>query len=159
MTALVSRRLAGPARFTCAPRARRAFTFLEIMFVVVIIGILMAIVGPRLAGKSKKAQIAACEAQMRNIKTGLSQYEMHTGDFPSSSQGLKALIERPSDVDEKKYDGPYLEGGAIPKDPWGQDYRYKCPGESKRDYDLWSAGPDKQDGTDDDVKSWKEEKK
>jgi len=141
-------------QFTRPPFVRRAFTFLEIMFVVVIIGILLAIVGPRLAGKSKKAKIAAAKAQLRNIQVALSQYELHVGDFPDDSQGLKALIEQPSEIDESEWDGPYLEGGAIPKDPWGQEYQYKQPGEHNKDYDLWSPGPDRQESTEDDIKNW-----
>lgn len=135
------------------PLAQRAFTFLEIMFVVVIIGILLAIVGPRLAGKSQKARIAACQTQIRNIGVALSQYELHVGSFP---EDLKALIERPSDVDENDWDGPYLDGNTLPKDAWGNDFQYKNPGEHNKDYDLWSMGKDKQDNTEDDVKNWKD---
>ncbi len=135
----------------------RAFTFLEIMFVVVIIGILLAIVAPRMAGRSQKARVAAAKAQIRNIGVALQQYELHVGSFPDDSQGLKALIERPSEVDETDWDGPYLDGTSIPKDPWNNEYQYKSPGEHNVDYDLWSAGPDHQDNTEDDVANWVEE--
>ncbi len=138
---------------------RRGFTFLEIMFVVVIIGILLAIVGPRLVGRSQKARIGAAHMQLKNIQTALQQYEMHIGSFPDTNQGLKALLEKPSDVDEKEWDGPYLEGTVLPRDPWGNEFQYKEPGEHTKDYDLWSYGPDKQDNTADDVKNWTDEQK
>jgi general secretion pathway protein G len=147
------------ARMGRNPHTRRsAFTFLEIMFVVVIIGILLAIVGPRLARRGAKARTAACRAQIHNFKVALASYELEVGQFPDSNQGLKALIERPSEVDENAWDGPYFDGQAIPKDPWGNEYQYKSPGEHNKDYDLWSFGPDRQDNTEDDVRNWTEEK-
>ncbi len=134
---------------------KRGFTFMEIMFVVVIIGILLGLVGPKLVGKSKKAKISATEAQIKNFKTSLNTYEMNVGQFPTTSQGLKALIERPSDVDEDDWQGPYMED--IPKDPWKRDYIYKSPGEHSTDFDLASMGPDRQEGTEDDIVSWKKQ--
>ncbi len=139
-----------------ARRRGRAFTFLEIMFVVVIIGILLAIVGPRLAGRSRKAKEAATKAQLRNIRVALSSYELNVGEFPTTAQGLKALIERPSEVDEDSWDGPYLEG-SVPKDNWNHEFQYRQPGEHNKDYDLWSYGMDGQDGTDDDITNWTKE--
>ncbi|MCB2155625.1 type II secretion system major pseudopilin GspG [bacterium] len=135
-------------------RGRRGFTFLEIMFVVVIIGVLLAIVGPRLAGKSKKARIQAAKTQIHNIKLGLSQFEMHLGRFPDTNEGLEALFEEPSDAPEGMWEGPYLDADSVPKDQWGHEFRYRAPGEHSKDYDLWSDGPDGQEGTDDDVTSW-----
>jgi general secretion pathway protein G len=140
-------------------KRRKAFTFLEIMFVVVIIGILLSIVGPRLVGKSEKARVAATKMQMKNIMTALQQYEMHIGTFPTTSQGLKALFERPSDVSEDDWDGPYMDGGYEGlKDAWKHEFTYKYPGEHSKDYDLLSKGHDNQEGTEDDITNWQKEK-
>ncbi|MBI5154870.1 type II secretion system major pseudopilin GspG [Candidatus Poribacteria bacterium] len=133
---------------------RRAFTFLEIMFVVVIIGILLAISVPRLTGKSKRAKIKATQSQIRNIGVSLSEFELHAGRFPDSSEGLEALLERPSNIEEDVWEGPYLEKKEVPKDAWGKPLNYRAPGEHNSDYDLWSNGPDNQEGTDDDVHNW-----
>lgn len=133
----------------------RGFTFMEIMFVVVIIGILLGLVGPKLVGRTKKARVAAAEAQIKNFKTALNTYEMHVGEFPTTSQGLNAMVEKPSDVDDKDWQGPYMED--IPNDPWGKEYIYKSPGEHNKDFDLSSMGPDRQEGTDDDIINWKKQ--
>lgn len=148
------------SRADSKPRAarRRAFTFLEIMFVVVIIGILLAIVGPKLTGKSKKAKIAATQAQLRNVRMALAEYELNVGEFPTTSQGLKALIERPSEIDEDVWGESYLDTNSIPKDAWGREFQYRCPGEHSKDYDLWSTGADGLDNTEDDITSWVVEK-
>ena len=124
------------------------------MFVVVIIGILLAIVGPRLAGKSKKARTQAAKTQIHNIKLALSQFEMHMGRFPETNEGIEALLEEPSGATEGMWEGPYLDTDTIPKDSWGNEFGYRAPGEHSKDYDIWSVGPDKQEGTDDDVVSW-----
>ena len=120
--------------------------------VVVIIGILMSIAIPQLTGKSQKARINAAKFQIGIFKTALGNYEMDVGEFPSTSQGLKALEERPSDVAEDDWDGPYMD--EIPKDPWQQEYIFRSPGEHSKYYDLSSKGPDRQEGTEDDITNW-----
>lgn len=133
-------------------RARSGFTFLEIMFVVVIIGILLALVGPRLAGRTQTARIEATRAQLTNIETSLKTFEMDMGRWPET---LEELVKDPDDVDDKSYRGPYMD--KVPQDSWGQDFVYK-PGKAarnnKRTYDLSSIGPDKSEGTDDDITNW-----
>ena len=136
-------------------RNKRGFTFLEIMFVVVIIGILAAIVGPNLVGKSEKARITTTRAQMNSIKTTLQQFEMGVGRFPTTEEGLEALVKCPSEVSEDMWDGPYLE--EIPKDGWGNDFVYKYPGDNAVYYDLYSYGPDGQEETEDDITNWKKD--
>ena len=133
-------------------KARKGFTFLEIMMVVVIIGILMSIAIPRFAGRSERAKDRAVRMQIKHFQTALGQYEMDTGSFPSTSDGLKALVERPSEVSEEDWDGPYIE--AIPRDLWHEEYVYKCPGDNSPDYDLYSKGKDREEGTEDDITSW-----
>jgi general secretion pathway protein G len=136
-------------------RFEKGFTFLEIMFVVVIIGILIGIAVPQFTGKAKKARIMSTQANMKTIDTALSQYEMNVGAFPSSEQGLQALIKCPSDVPEDDWDSAYLKD--LPKDAWKQPYIYKSPGEHNQEYDLYSTGPDRQEDTEDDIKNWKDE--
>lgn len=145
-------------KFPFRPAVRRAFTFIEIMFVVVIIGVLLAVAVPKLTGQSKTAKIKATELAIRNVGVALKRYEMEVGDFPSTSQGLAALIEKPSTVDAGQWGGPYLDEDAEPKDSWGRKLNYRSPGEHKKDYDLWSSGPDGQEGNDDDVVNWTKDK-
>ncbi|MCX7015650.1 MAG: type II secretion system major pseudopilin GspG [Candidatus Sumerlaeota bacterium] len=135
-------------------RLRSGFTFLEIMLVVVIIGILVALVAPNLTGKTQKAKIAAAQHDIATFGTTLKMFEMQAGRFPSTDEGLKALVEKPGSVDEKDWDGPYLDGN-VRQDPWHHDYKYVCPGEKNpKGFDLWSAGPDGNDGTQDDITNW-----
>ena len=136
-------------------RDMRGFTFLEIMFVVVIIGILAAIVGPNLVGKSEKARITTTKAQMNSIQTALQAFEMNVGRFPTTEEGLDALVKCPSDVSEDMWDSPYLE--EIPKDAWDNAFVYKYPGDNAIYYDLYSYGPDGQEETEDDITNWKKE--
>lgn len=137
-------------------RRRSGFSFLEIMFVVVIIGILLALVGPRLVGRAQSARIETTRAQMTNIETALKTFEMDMGKFPES---LEEIAKDPDDVDDKSYRGPYME--TLPQDAWGQEFVYK-PGKNarhnKRSYDLSSLGPDKAEGTEDDIVNWKTSK-
>lgn len=130
---------------------RRAFTFMEIILVVTIIGILAGIVLPRLVGQGKMARVKATKAQMANVKTSLLQYEMSVGDFPSSSDGLRALIQKPSGVHEDDWT-KLME--RTPTDAWGQEFIYSYPSSHGMDYDLTSRGPDRQEGTEDDINSW-----
>ena len=139
--------------FLCAvkKRAERAgFTLIELMLVVIIIGALVAMVMPRLTGRSEQARIAAAKADIKaNIATGLKLYELDNGGFPSTSEGLSAMFARPQSA--LNWYGPYLE--VQPIDPWGREYKYKSPGEHRKDYDLYSLG---KDGTEseDDVTNW-----
>ncbi len=136
--------------------SRRGFTFLEIMFVVVIIGILVGIAVPSLTGRAKKARITATKATMKGIETALQDYEMNVGGFPTTEQGLGALVKCPSDVTPDDWgDSAYLK--EIPKDAWNQLFIYKNPGEHNAEYDLYSKGPDRQEDTEDDIKNWKED--
>jgi general secretion pathway protein G len=134
---------------------RKGFTFLEIMFVVVIIGILVSIVGPKLTGRSKKARVMATRATIKSLETALQTFEMNVGTFPTTEQGLEALIKCPSDVPEEDWDSSYLR--IVPKDTFGQEFIYKCPGENNEDYDLYSKGPDRSEDTEDDIVNWQKE--
>jgi general secretion pathway protein G len=130
---------------------RKAFTFLELMLVVAILGILVALTAPRLVGKAKKAKIIAAKTQMQTIITVLNRYEQDQDEFPTTEQGLEALVTRPSDVSEETWD-KYLD--KVPVDSWGQKFQYTCPSEHGGDFDLVSAGPDKRPGTEDDITNY-----
>ena len=130
---------------------RYGFTLIELMLVVIIIGALVAMVMPRLAGRGEQARVATAKADIQtNIATALKLYELDNGSFPSSEEGLNALLSKPSSA--SNWNGPYLE--RKPLDPWGREYNYRSPGEHRTaDYDLSSFG---NDGTEsqDDVKNW-----
>jgi general secretion pathway protein G len=136
------------------PGARAAgFTLLELLVVMVIIGLLAGYVGPKLFGQIGKSEIKAARAQMDGFSKALDQFRIDTGHYPTTEEGLAALVAQPSG--ETKWQGPYLTK-AVPKDPWGNDYRYASPGEHG-DYDLQSFGKDGRaggDGEDADITNW-----
>lgn len=132
------------------PASDAGFTLAEILIVVVILGILAGFVLPRFFGKTEEARITAARTQIASLATALRSYNMDHGRFPTTDQGLPLLLER-----DEQQRGPYLENTrAVPKDPWGGDYRYLAPGERNPDYDLWSPGPDGISGNEDDVGNW-----
>ena len=138
-----------------APRGAKreaGFTLIELLLVVVIIGILAAIVVPKLTGRTEEAQIGATKATMTNIRTALGLYETDNGKYPAQEQGLLALIEKPTTAPEPKKWRKYLDTSTVPKDAWEHEFEYKNPGEKNPDgYDLVSSGPDGQMGNDDDI--------
>lgn len=122
-------------------RKQRAFTLVELMIVVVIIGALAAMVLPKLAGTSTKMKIKIAKGEIHSIKTALGFYEAENGTFPTTAQGLNTLVEI-NRLDE------------YPQDPWGNPYQYRYPSDHDKDFDIWSFGPDRKEGTEDDIKSW-----
>ena len=132
-------------------KVRNGFTLIELMLVVIIIGALVAMVLPRLAGRSEQARVQAGQADISsNIATGLKLYELDNGSYPTTAEGLGALLTQPNS--SKNWNGPYLEKKPI--DPWGREYQYQSPGTHRpHDYDLYSLGKDGQ-VSGDDVKNW-----
>ena len=118
------------------------FTLLELLVVVVIIGLLAGFVAPRYFGQVGKSEVNVAKAQLDALEKALDQFRLDTGGYPNAEVGLKALVERPTNV--PKWNGPYLRK-AIPLDPWGKPYVYRVPGE-KGDFDLISYGKDGQPG-------------
>lgn len=132
---------------------RRGFTLLELLVVMVIIGLLAAYVGPKYFSQVGKSEVKTAKAQIVGFEKSLQQYRLDVGQFPSSEQGLGALIVKPASV--AKWDGPYLEK-SVPMDPWGRPYVYISPGEHG-DLDISSFGRDGRpggDGLDADITSW-----
>jgi general secretion pathway protein G len=135
--------------------AKKAFTLIELLLVVIIIGALAAMIVPRFTGRGEEAKRQIAQADiLTNIPTALKLYELDNGDYPASSEGLQALLSRPGS--SSRWKGPYLE--RKPLDPWDQEYKYKYPGEHRSfDYDLYSVGRDGQEGTSDDITNWQEQ--
>lgn len=136
------------------PQRREAFTLIEVLLVLVILVILGSLVGIQIRSAQKKGLVNSAKAQIGMFKTPLDMYQLDLGSYPSASSGLEALRTAPGDVQDSKWQGPYLEK-AVPADPWGRQYQYANPGKHNTDgYDVWSLGPDGSDGTDDDVGNW-----
>jgi general secretion pathway protein G len=131
----------------------RGFTLIELLVVVVIIGLLAGIVAPRYFGQVGKSNTNVARAQIEQLGKALDTYRLDVGSYPTTEQGLQALITKPDGVD--RWQGPYLQK-QVPGDPWGRAYRYKTPGDHG-DYDLLSYGSDGQPGGTGeaaDVNSW-----
>lgn len=132
-----------PAGFSNSFPRRQGFTLLELLVVMVIIGLLASYVAPRFFDQVGKSETKAARAQLDSFSKALGAYRLDTGHFPTTQQGLRALVERPAD--EPRWSKPYLSKN-VPPDPWGRAYIYRSPGEQGRDYDLLSLGKDGQTG-------------
>jgi general secretion pathway protein G len=136
----------------------RGFTLIEIMVVVIILALLAALVGPKIMGRTDDAKIADAKVQIRNIESALKLYKLDNGVYPTTEQGLHALVEKPSvgQIPKNYRAEGYLESKKVPQDPWANDYVYLSPGEHG-DYDLCSLGADGAkggEGKNADICSW-----
>ena len=137
------------------------FTLIEIMVVIIILGILVAYIAPKFMGRAEEARRTAARVQMESIETTLKLYKLDNGYYPTTEQGLQALVEPPTvgQLPRAWREGGYLEKGKVPKDPWKNDYVYLSPG-LHGDYDLISYGNDGEPGGEDenaDVNNWEQE--
>ena len=137
-------------------RSQRGFTFIEIMVVVAILAILAALVVPRIMGRTDDAKRTAAKVQIRNIEGALQLYKLDNGVYPSTEQGLKALVEKPAvGVVPKKWKlGGYIQ--KLPEDPWGNPYKYLSPS-PKGDYEITCFGTDGEvggEGINADITNW-----
>jgi general secretion pathway protein G len=153
---MMTRNVHSPALMNPSSRRRRsqsAFTLVELLLVLVILGILAALVLPRFSGRTEQARVTAAHTQIATFKTALNAFEVDNGYYPKGKNGLQDLVAQPHD--SQNWRGPYLEG-SIPKDPWNNDYIYEAPGRyNTTSYDVSSVGPDGKAGTDDDISNWK----
>jgi general secretion pathway protein G len=130
---------------------RSAFTLIELILVVTIIGVLAAMVVPRFVGRGEQAKEARARADIASISLALDLYELDMGQYPTSIEDL-AKREPPTGVDESQWNGPYLKKG-LPKDPWGRTYVFNAESQHGQDFDLYSLGRDGQPGNDD-IENW-----
>ena len=136
-------------------RGQAGVTLIEMLVVVTIIGLFVALVGPKLWSNVDKAKITQARAQIENFMGALGTYKLDNGNFPTTEQGLAALRVKPGDADN--WNGPYMPKD-VPKDPWNHDYVYKFPGDHGDEPDIISYGADGQpggDGINADIVSWK----
>lgn len=125
----------------------RGFTLIELMVVIVILGILAGLIVPRIMSRPEEAKQTKARIQIESMETALKLYKLDNGNYPTTEQGLQALVEAPTvgALAKKWREGGYLEKGRVPKDPWGNDYVYLSPG-SQGDYDIISYGADGEQG-------------
>lgn len=126
-----------------AAAGQRGFTLIEIMVVIIILGILAMYVAPKLMGRPEEAKQVRARMDIQALETALKLYKLDNGVYPSTEQGLAALVQKPETgvIPKKWRQGGYLEKGKVPKDPWGNDYIYISPG-LKGDFDILSYGAD-----------------
>ena len=130
---------------------RNAFTLIELLLVLVILGVLALVVVPKFAGRSEEARKTAAQTDISMLEGQIDIFEQDVGRFPSNEEGLGALVAQPGNA--PKWKGPYIKRG-VPKDPWGNPYVYRYPGtHNPNGYDLYSTGPDGREGNDD-IDNW-----
>jgi general secretion pathway protein G len=118
--------------------ASAGFTLIEMLVVLAIIGLLVSLVAPRVLGILSDAKVKTAHIQIESFKNALDLYYLDEGHYPTTSDGLAALATRPAD--EASWNGPYLKGAVVPRDPWSNPYIYRAPGEDQRPYDIISLG-------------------
>jgi general secretion pathway protein G len=132
-------------------RIAKAFTLIELLLVLVILGVLAAYVVPKFTNRTQDAKITRTKADITTIKGQIAQFEIDCSRFPTNEEALAVLLEQPGNA--KDWKGPYLE--QVPTDPWGHPYLYRYPGQhNPRSFDVYSMGPDQQEGTADDIGNW-----
>lgn len=136
----------------------KGFTLIELMIVVFILGLLAAIVAPKIIGRTDEARVAQAKVQIRNFETSLKLFKIDNGFYPSTEQGMEALVEKPiiGRIPKNYREGGYMESKTVPKDPWKNPYIYISPG-TQGDYDIICYGADGREGgekKDADITNW-----
>ncbi|HEY1475589.1 MAG TPA: type II secretion system major pseudopilin GspG [Pseudolabrys sp.] len=142
------------AKFRRRLRGEGGFTLIEILVVITIIALIMSLVGPRVLNYLGESKVKAAKIQIQSFGSALDLFNLDTGRYPTTSEGLTALVQSPGTI--PAWNGPYLKGGVVPNDPWGKPYVYRSPGEHGP-YDIMSYGSDGQEGgtgTAADIVSW-----
>jgi len=135
------------------------FTLIELLLVLVILTTLMSIVLPKFTGRSKEAKITAAKTQIAQLEVALDSFEIDLGRYPTTVEGLRALVQKPTS-NADGWEQPYLRREEVPKDPWGNEYTYKYPGQyNEHGYDLRSNGPDGKQGSEDDIVNWSQDQR
>ncbi|MCX7760989.1 MAG: type II secretion system major pseudopilin GspG [Hydrogenothermaceae bacterium] len=132
-------------------KKERGFTLIELLVVIIILGLLAALIVPRITGRVDEAKIETTKVQLKALKDALEQYKLDNGNYPTTQQGLKALVEKPTTPPIPNRWRQYLD--KLPKDGWDEDFIYISPAPN-RPYDIRSKGPDKTEGTEDDISVW-----
>lgn len=135
----------------------KGFTLIEVMVVLFILLALASVGVVSYRGTQERANRDNTKLYINTLSNALNMYQLHVGQYPTTEQGLDALLNAPSDLlDQNKWGGPYLKDNAQTHDPWGNPYQYESPGGSRsRDgFEVWSVGPDGQSGTEDDIGNW-----
>ena len=135
-------------------RRQRGFTLMELLVVLAILGLLVSLVGPQVLNQLGGAKSKTAKIQIRDLEQALEMYKLDVGRFPSTSEGLDALVSKPGNA--TGWNGPYLKGGKVPNDPWNREFNYKYPGEKAEVY-IFSYGLNGSpggDGEDADVNNW-----
>jgi general secretion pathway protein G len=139
-------------------RRENGFTLIEIMVVLVIIAIMTALIAPQIMGRVDEARVTAARQDIRTLETALDFYQMDNFRYPTTDQGLEVLVKKPDDPSVKNWRaGGYLRAASVPKDPWGNEYKYLFPGSKGGAYDLYTLGADGEiggEGADADIGSW-----
>ena len=128
---------------SCRPGRARGMTLIEILVVLVLIGIVMGIVGSNFIGRGEKAKADAAKIDIGQIAQSLDLYKLEVGRYPTTQEGLQALISAPAGT--TNWNGPYWKKSSVPKDPWGNEYKYSAPGQAGP-YDITSLGADGKEG-------------
>jgi general secretion pathway protein G len=132
---------------------REAFTLIELLLVLVILASLAALVVPKFTQRAAQARLTAAAADIATLSGEVDSFQIQCGRYPSTEEGLRVLLEQPANT--PGWQGPYLTKSALPKDPWGNPYNYRYPGQHNvNGFDLWSFGPDGNDGGGDDIDNW-----
>jgi general secretion pathway protein G len=129
-------------------RSESGFTLLEILGVLTLLAAIITLVAPNVIKQTQKGQIKTAQAQVNSLKAVLNSYYMDNSMYPTTEQGLKALYEKPTTPPiSENWNGPYLEENKIPKDPWGHEIKYICPGTHNQDkFDVYTLGSDNAEG-------------